>query len=164
MKTGCGNSLRDLSRWVDGELKDNEGRNLAAHIETCAYCRKEVAVFQLLNQALRSSSENLQVSRGFETVFWKKVSDRQRVPWFTRVLNDLEALVPVLNLKQAAAFTLLAFFIGNMGGVALGLGQGALAASPASLQHFSSVQEFKGIPPYSFAAAYLKTVEKEDPR
>ena len=162
MKTKCGKSLRDLSRWVDGELKEEEGRNFSAHIETCAFCREEAAVFRAINGALRSPKEDVRVSPGFETVFWKKVSDRQRIPWLVRFLNNLEVLVPTPNLRQAIAFSILAFFIGNMGGVAGGLGQGASAAAlPASIRHFSSLQEFKGVSSYSLAAVYLKTIEKE---
>lgn len=162
MKTECGKNLRDLSRWVDGELKGKEGRNLAAHVETCAYCAKETALFRSLNQMLQSSYEDIQVSRGFETVFWKKVSDRQRAPWFMSLLGDLETLLPALNARRAVAFALLAFFIGNMGGVVSTVGLGAFASvSPASIRHLSGLQEFKGIPSNSLAAAYLKTYETE---
>ena len=162
MKTKCGKSLRDLSRWVDGELKDKEGGNLAAHIETCPFCRKEVDTLRVINVAIRSAKENIQVSPGFEAVFWKKISDRQRIPWLAGFLNSLETLVPVPNLRQAVAFSILAFFIGNMGGVASTFGQGVFAAtSPASIRHFSNLQEFKGVSSYSLAAVYLRTIEKE---
>ncbi len=149
MKTKCGKNLRDLSRWVDGELRSEAGKDLAGHVEACAFCREEAAVFRAINGALRSSRENIQVSPGFETVFWKKVSDRQGIPWITRLLKNLETLVPTPNLRQAVAFSILAFFIGNMGGIAWGFGQGAF------------LQEFKGVSSYSLAAVYLKTIEKE---
>ena len=163
MKTKCGKSLRDLSRWVDGAFKGKEGMDLADHIKTCAFCQKEAAIFQSLNRTLQSSRENIQVAPSFETVFWEKVSDRQRIPWLARFLNGLEVLVPTSNLRQAVAFSILAFFIGNMSGVGWELGQGALAtASLASTRYFSSLQEFKGVPSYSLGAVYLKTIEKED--
>ena len=158
----CQKAKRNISRWLDGELENEEGRNLAAHIETCVFCREEAAVFRAVNGVLRSAKENIQASPGFETVFWKRVSDRQGIPWVTRLLNNLEALVPVPNLRQAVAFSILAFFIGNIGGAAAKVGQGAFAAGPpSSIRHFSSLQEFKGISPYSFTAMYLKTIEKE---
>ena len=162
MKTKCGKNLRDLSRWVDGELKEEEGRNFSAHIETCAFCREEAAVFRAINGVLRSAKVNIQASPGFETVFWEKIFDRQRSPWLVRFLNNLEVLIPAPNLRRAVAFSILAFFIGNMGGVVGGLGQGAsTAVFPASIRHFSSMQEFKGVSSYSLAAVYLKTIEKE---
>lgn len=162
MKTECGKNLRDLSRWVDGELKGKEGRNFAAHVGTCAYCQKEAALFRSLNQVLVSSYDNIQVSRGFETIFWKKVSDRQRAPWFISLLSDLETLLLALNARRAVVFALLAFFIGNMGGVVSTVGLGAFAsAPPASIRHFSGLQEFKGIPLNSLAATYLKTYGME---
>ncbi len=148
MKSKCGKNLRDLSRWVDGEIKGRESESLAAHIETCDFCRQETAVFRALRGTLRSVRENVQVSQGFEAIFWERVSDRQRGLWFVSFLDNLAALVPMPNLRQAVAFSILAFFIGNMGGV-------------ASARYFSGAQDVKGIAPYSLAGAYLSGIKNE---
>ena len=160
MKIKCGNSLEDLSRWVDGELKDEQGRSLGAHVESCAFCQKEAMVFRSLNQTLRSSKEELRVSPGFETSFWMRVSDRQGIPWVTKLLENLETLLPMPNLRQAVAFSILAFFIGNIGGIVSGLERGMFVPAPSTVdRHFLGVQEFKGVASYSLAGAYLSTVE-----
>ena len=132
------------------------------HLERCASCRQEAEGYHRLNRYLRMPQEDTQVSRGFETVFWSKVSRRQSSPWLERLLTGLEALVPMPNLRQAVTFAVLAFFIGNVGGIASNFRQESLTPTPmASMRYFSGIQEFKGIAPYSMAGAYLSAAEKE---
>lgn len=162
MKKLCGINKQDLMKWVDGELVGPKAPVIGEHLKECASCQNEAEAYRRLNVFLRTSQKNIEVSHGFETSFWAKVSERQRAPWLERLLNGLEALVPVPNLRQAVAFTVLAFFIGNMGGVVSSIGQETtVLGSPASMRHLSGLQEYKGIAPYSLAGAYLSVTKKE---
>ena len=162
MKKLCGLDKKELMKWIDGALDGNKAAIVFGHLKGCDSCRQEEEAIRRLNGLLRIPQENIEVSRGFETVFWSKVSERQSLPWFERLLNNLESLVPTPNLRQAVAFSILAFFIGNIGGFGWELGQGAFAAtSPASIRHFSGLQEFKGISSSSLAATYLTAVQIE---
>lgn len=162
MKKLCGLDKRELMKWIDGALDSGKAAVVSGHLEGCASCREEEEAIRRLNGLLRISQENIEVSRDFETVFWSKVSQRQSLPWLERLLNSLEALVPTPNFRQAVAFSILAFFIGNIGGFGWELGQGAFAAPlPASIRQFSGLQEFKGISSTSLAATYLTAVQTE---
>jgi anti-sigma factor RsiW len=41
-----------LSAWLDGELTQEERREMAAHLEVCAACRRELALLERLDAAL----------------------------------------------------------------------------------------------------------------
>src|SRR3989338_4045506 len=104
MKKNCGLDKQDLMKWIDGELEGSEAAVVSGHLEGCSSCRHEAEVYTRLNGFLRAPQANMEVPRGFETAFWAKVSERQGSPWLVRLLNSLEALVPVPNLRQAVAF------------------------------------------------------------
>lgn len=157
----CKTARRNISCWVDGELKATKKSDFEGHLRNCLSCQKEAEAFQALNSILTQATDFIEPSRHFDAAFWDKVTARQKTPWFVRLLNDLEVLIPALNLKQAAVFATLAFFIGNLGGVASTMRAGLSGgASVTAIGQFSALQEFKGIPSYSLAATYLKTVEK----
>ncbi|GEM_PF-1233773 len=163
MKKLCRLSKQDLMKWADGELDRDQATLISGHLEGCVPCQHEVEVYRQLNGFLRAKQKDLEVSRGFETAFWEKVSERQGVPWFERLLNGLEDLLPTPNFRQAVAFAVLAFFIGNVGGIASNFGQGAIVSTPpASTKHFTGLQEFRGIAPYSLAGAYLSNLGTEE--
>ena len=156
----CKTVKRNISRWVDGELEATQKADIEGHLQRCVSCHKEAEAFQALNPFLRQTGDPVESSRGFDTVFWAKVAERQKTPWFAKLLNDLEALVPAPNLRRAVAFATLAFFIGNLGGVVSTMRPGVQdGGSVASLKTLSALQEFKGVPSYSLAATYLKATE-----
>ena len=65
-----------------------------------------------------------------------------------------------LAMFPAAAFAILAFFIGNAGGAVSAMNVGrSQGASMISIRQFAALQEFKGIASYSLAATYLKATE-----
>ena len=157
----CKHARRNISSWLDGELKDSQKAGLEAHLRGCVSCCGESNKLKTLCQVLREDTPLIEPSKNFNTVFWSKVSGRQNIPWFTRLLGDLEVFIPAPNLRQAVTFALLAFFIGNIGGLASMLPRQVFTgSSTASLRHFSNLQEFKGLPSYSLAASYLKITEK----
>ena len=159
----CKTFKRNISCWVDGELKATQKVDFEEHLRGCASCQKEVETFQVLNSVLRQTVNSIEPSWQFDTVFWDKVADRQKTPWLVKLLNDLEDLIPTPNLKQAVAFATLAFFVGNFGGVVSTMRGGVSGdVSPASIRQLSALQEFNGIPAYSLAATYLKTIKSQD--
>ena len=114
-----------------------------------------------LDRLLRGSFSTIEPSKDFERVFWQKILERQKEPWFVRVLKDLESLIPSPTPSQAVAFLLVAFLVGGMGGAAFNLSTeafpgGGKTASP----YLSGFHEVKGIPASSLAATYLKSMEK----
>ena len=113
-----------------------------------------------LDKLLKESFSPIEPSKDFERVFWQKILERQKEPWFVRVLKDLESLVPFPTPSQAVAFLLVAFFIGGTGGVVSAMNvPTSLKAKRTSVQYLSGFHEFKGIPSSSVAGAYLKTIE-----
>lgn len=158
----CKSVKRSIGRWVDGELDGVLKASLEEHLRGCFSCQKEAKAFQGVSQILRQTVDSVEPSRNFDVVFWNKVSERQRTPWFTRLLKDLEVLMPVPNLRQAVVFALLAFFIGNLGGITAQMNKGAaFDVSAASVHSLSGFKEFKGIPSNSIASTYLRIIEKE---
>ena len=112
-----------------------------------------------LDKLLKESFSTMEPSKDFERMFWQKILERQKEPWFVRVLKDLESLVPFPTLSQTAAFVLTAFLIGGTGGVVSAMNAPAsLDAKRTSVQYLSGFREFKGIPSSSVAGAYLKTM------
>lgn len=159
----CRESKKYIYQMLDGEIPDSVKARLTPHLEGCSACQGELESIKTFQGILRSHLFTIEPSKDFERVFWQKALERQKEPWFARLSKDFESLIPAFNTKQAVGFALLAFFIGNIGGITSTIGQGALtAAPPASIRYLSSLQEFKGISPYSLTASYLKATEKED--
>ena len=95
----------------------DQDKDLLAHLENCPGCRKESKSIEVLDGFLKGSFSTIEPSKDFERVFWRKILERQKEPWFVRVLKDLESFVPFPTPAQAAAFVLTAFLIGGTGGV-----------------------------------------------
>ncbi len=73
-----------------------------------------------LDSLLKASVDRIEVPAGFERDFWEKVRQRQRVPRLVRLLDNIAFWVPVPNLPQAVAATLVAFMVGTAGGALSG--------------------------------------------
>ena len=113
-----------------------------------------------LDKLLKESFSTIEPSKDFERVFWQKILERQKEPWFVRVLKDLESFIPFPTPVQAMAFVLTAFLIGGTGGVVSAMNvPTSLEAKRTSVQYLSGFHEFKGIPSSSVAATYLKTID-----
>ena len=113
-----------------------------------------------LDKLLKESFSTIEPSKDFERVFWQKILERQKEPWFVRVLKDIESYIPFPTPSQAVAFLLVALLIGGTGGVVSAMNvPTSLEAKRTSVQYLSGFHEFKGIPSFSVTATYLKTIE-----
>ncbi len=52
MQAKCEEVREQLSAWLDGELAEAEHARVAAHLDSCAACRRELAQLTALNAAL----------------------------------------------------------------------------------------------------------------
>jgi len=52
MQARCEEVREQLSAWLDGELAESGRALVAAHLDSCAACRRELAQFAALNAAL----------------------------------------------------------------------------------------------------------------
>ena len=137
----------------------SQEKELLSHLENCVGCRKESKSIQALDGFLKGSFSTLEPSKDFERIFWQKILERQKEPWFVRVFRDLESFIPFPTPAQGVAFVLTAFLIGGTGGVVSARSAPtSLEAKKTSVQYLSGFHEFKGIPSSSVAAAYLKTI------
>lgn len=108
---------------------------------------------------LRADVPEMAPSREFDTLFWKKVTERQKEPRLVRLFRALEAWVPTPNFSGAVAVVLIAFLVGGAGGVYSARNVApSLEAQRSSVQYLSGFREFQGIPASSVAATYLKTI------
>lgn len=117
-----------------------------------------------LETLLQASNVSIQPSPDFERVFWAKVSEGIKEPWWKWALGDFEFSLPFPSLRQAVAFGLLAFMIGGTGGAVAAttfVSQSRLEARRQSVQYLSGFSGFKGLSDASVAAAYLKMAEDQ---
>ena len=54
MESTCSYVRQQLSAWLDGELSEAKGAEVASHLETCAGCRRDLAQLEALDKALGS--------------------------------------------------------------------------------------------------------------
>jgi anti-sigma factor RsiW len=52
METRCDQTREKLSAWLDGELAAGARHAVAAHLKTCADCRRELGLLTALDEAL----------------------------------------------------------------------------------------------------------------
>ena len=79
MKTACNEVQERLSAWLDGELALEERREMAAHLEVCADCRRELALLERLDAVL-GSLEAPAPARLAEGVL-ERLQPRRRYRW-----------------------------------------------------------------------------------
>lgn len=157
----CQMAKRDIYRLLDAELGDGRKVQLEEHLRVCVVCQEEAESIRMLHGILRTTGSDTRVSPGFDVAFWNKVHERQKEPWFLKLLKDLESWTPVPALSQAFAVLAIAFLIGGTGGIVSAMSQAqGIQAQRTSIQYLSGFREFKGIPSVSVAAAYLKTIEE----
>jgi hypothetical protein len=102
----------------------------------------------------------IEPSKGFERLFWQKVLEKQKEPWFIRLWKELDSIIPHPSMPQMAMVVLMAFLVGGTGGVVSAMNvPTSLEAKRTSVQYLSGFHEFKGIPSSSVAATYFKTIE-----
>lgn len=64
------NSL--LSGYIDGELSPKDSDAMAAHIEQCEFCQREMSRIQQADSLLMGIKE-IEPSESFDRTFWKKI-------------------------------------------------------------------------------------------
>lgn len=157
----CKIAKKNISSWVDGELKSSDQREFEGHIANCASCQQEAESLKAFNSLLRVSAERIEPTFDFDSRFWKKAFEREKEPWFARVLKDLESLIPTPNFRQAFAVLSLALLIGGAGGAVSAMNStntaGRLSGGREAVQYLSGFREFGGLPSSSVAATYLRT-------
>ena len=138
-------------------------KDLLAHLEDCPQCRKESKSIEALDGFLKGAFSTIEPSKNFERVFWQKILERQKDPWFERTLKSLESFVPFPTPSQAFAFSLVAFLIGGTGGAVSAMNAPVnMDAKRTSVVYLSGFNEFKGIPSSSVAATYLQTTKDKN--
>lgn len=154
-----------INQWVEQRIVHSQKPLFEAHLKGCGSCQKEVIAYQKLNELLRSSIPVTKPSSDFERIFWQKLLERQKEPWWAKVSRQLESLVPMLNLSQAFALLFFALIIGGAGGTLSAMNtltSNNMASSRTSIQYLSGFQEFQGVPSASVTAAYLRISEKRE--
>lgn len=145
---------------LDGEASAVVKAELNLHVEGCSACRGELRSIEAFHGVLKSDSARIEPSKDFERIFWQKVLERQKEPWFVRFLKELESLIPRPSMPQAAMVVLMAFLVGGTGGVVFAMNStGSFEAERTSVRYFSGFSEFKGMPSSSVAASYLKIID-----
>ena len=148
--------------WLaDGELGKPEEKAVREHLVACHICRQELKSIQEFQGILKAGKGTIEPSAGFEAGFWNKLTERQREPWLTRLLKELESLLPHPSMPQMAMVVLMAFLIGSTGGVVSAMNApSSLDAERSSIQYLSGFHAFKGVASSSVAAGYLKIMEE----
>lgn len=158
----CRDSKKYIYQVLDGEAPGAVKAELTLHVEGCSACRGEFRSIKAFQSILKSDSAKIEPSKHFERVFWQKVLERQKEPWFIRLWNELDSLIPRPSTPQMAMVVLTAFLIGGTGGAVSAVNAPVnLEAKRASVLYLSGFQEFRGIPSSSVAAAYLQTIKSE---
>ncbi len=158
---------RNISQWLDGELKATERAELEMHLGSCPICKQEVEAWKKLHNLIQMGNIDVEPSSDFEATFWEKVSARSKEPWLTRVFKSLEASIPIPNLAQVFVVLLFAFFVGGAGGALSAMNTltpQRVEGATNSIRYLSGFQEFKGVPSSSMTAVYLRTSEKRSLR
>lgn len=159
----CQLARKNIDRWLAESLETSFLKQFKEHVESCLSCQKDVERAEAFETLLRMPVSLVEPSPNFEALFWKKVSERGRKSWLSKLVLDLESLVPVPSFAQALVVLFLAFFIGGAGGAfsaAQILTPEQIKGSRLSIQYLSGFQEFNGIPSPSLTASYLKANQK----
>ena len=146
---------------LDGEIPDSVKARLTPHLEGCSACQGELESIKAFQGILRNHPPTIEPSEDFERVFWQKALERQKEPWFIRLLKELDSLIPHPSTPQVAMVVLTAFLVGGTGGVVSARNStGSFEAERNSVKYLSGFREFKGVPSSSVAASYLKVIDR----
>ena len=117
-----------LSAWLDGELSENEQRQMQAHLEQCAQCR---ALFEQL-QALHTSFSDMEEIPAPEG-FAQRVMDRVRT-------ESKPKVIPLFQNRQMRGFAAMAacavLCVGLGGGLLSGKSEESAAPAPEAAYAF----------------------------
>ncbi len=146
---------------LDGEIPDAVKTRLTPHLEGCSTCQGELESLKTFHGILRSQPSVIEPSKDFERLFWQKVTERKKEPWFIGLLKELDSLIPHPSTPQVAMVVLTAFLVGGTGGIVSARNStGSFEAERNSVKYLSGFREFKGVPSSSVAASYLKVIDR----
>ena len=115
---------------------------------------------QTLKDLLKKAYLEIEPSQAFESVFWNKIAGRQREPWYSGFLSDLEFSIPFPTAVQTASFVLVAFLIGGTGGAVSAKADNVpMEPKKQSMRYLAGYHDLKGLPVSSMAAAYFQTIK-----
>ena len=161
----CKWTVRKIYQWLDGELKNARKVAFESHLTGCVTCSKEIELARTFCKSLRAANTHIEPSPGFEATFWKKIYAREHESWLSKLLKDIESLVPVPTFSQAFAIFLIALLVGGTGGVVSAMNiitPARLEGEVTSVKYLSGFHEFQGLPSSSVAATYLKVVRERN--
>lgn len=147
----------DIVKWVDGEMEKNPA--LLEHLNTCPACKAQLISEKRVRDILKASAYTLEPSETFESGFWDKVNAAIKEPWYRRVFEGIEGMIPRMGLSPALTALMVAMLVGGSGGFFAGLPSGQ--GGDVSLRHAAGYADYKGLPASSVAAAYLQWIERK---
>ncbi len=102
----CEEITPELVAFLDGELADEEQRPVAAHVNGCLACRREIQRLTKV-QGLVTALPRIQPSPSFGDDFWRKVEAEQvPLPANVRRLRPLRWVVPALAAAAVVGLAL----------------------------------------------------------
>ncbi|MEW6660106.1 MAG: zf-HC2 domain-containing protein [Thermodesulfobacteriota bacterium] len=135
----AGDGVRErLSAWLDGELTPEERGEVAAHLEGCEECRRELALLQRLDAAL--GSLEAPAPAGLSARVLERLQPRRRYGWQSLAMVASLVLGIVLGGALARDFYPYSTASSNGNGEVLALEefhdfpQGSLGAMMVSYQ------------------------------
>ncbi len=156
----CRDLKKQIYQMLDGEIPNAIKGELSLHLEGCSTCQGDLKSIKAFHGILRRNLPTIEPSKDFERVFWQKALERQKEPWFVRLLKELDSLIPHPGMPQMAMVVLMAVLVGGTGGVVSAMNStGSFEAERTSVQYLSGFHEFKGVPSSSVAASYLKVID-----
>jgi anti-sigma factor RsiW len=134
-----------LMAYYDGELGEHRARIVAAHLETCASCRAELAKLDALRKMLQDApqAQELMKPQQFIANLGLRLPDRPNRPTWRRWLSALWQSIPIL-LLLTWAFSQALLLVISLGGMALDLGLGS--ALPNGLSDISPPSPMHTLP------------------
>src|SRR3989442_13704782 len=82
----CETIRKELVAYRDGELRERDRAQIAAHLSTCAACTREAARLARVSQLL-TNLERVTPSPDFAATFWRRLDQEgqvERESWFAR--------------------------------------------------------------------------------
>ncbi len=106
-----------LSGYIDGELSPDDSNDMAAHIEQCEFCQREMSRIQQADSLLMGIKE-IEPSESFDRTFWKKIDvlNEPTHRWdLTRFMTGTLRWRPYAVSGALACFLIIVIIFGKTG-------------------------------------------------
>jgi hypothetical protein len=156
---------KHINPWIERKMGDAQKASFETHLEGCGFCQKEVIAFRKLNELLGSTFPALEPSPNFERMFWQKIIERQKEPWWAKASRTFDSWLPMPNLSQALAVLVFALIIGGASGALSAMNaltSEQTVSSRVSVQYLSGFREFNGVPSTSITGSYLEVSSEKE--